>query len=315
MNDMLEYIIRRLLIGILVIIAVTGLLFAIMQLMPGDPIQLISSPRVPEAKIQELRALWGLDKPVLVQYFYWISRIVQGDFGTSIATGQKVLLLIKERMPFTLMLTGISLLIQYIIAVPLGLISAYKKDSILDRSLVSLTIGLWSIPPFWLGILLMIFFGVWLKVLPISGYSGMKSLILPLITMTLPGLASVLKLTRSEALEMLREKYVVTAYAKGLDRNKVLIKHVLRNALIPVSVMFFLNLPWIIGGSVVIETVFSWPGMGRLLWKAITTQDFPLVQGIIFIIAILTVLSNIFGDILSAFLDPRVRMEIRGDRI
>jgi peptide/nickel transport system permease protein len=315
MNDMIEYIVRRLIMGILIIIAVTALLFAIMQMMPGDPIELVSSPRVPEARIQELRVLWGLDKPVFLQYFYWIFRIIQGDFGNSIATGQSVSLLIKERLPFTLMLTGSSLIIQYIIAIPLGLVAAYKKNSFLDHSVVTLTIGLWSIPPFWFGILLMILFGVWLKVLPISGYLGWKSLILPLMTMTLPRLASVLKLTRSEVLEMLREKHVVTAYAKGLDRNKVLIKHVLRNALIPVTVMFFLSLPWIIGGSVVIETVFSWPGMGRLLWKSISTQDFPVVQGIIFIIAILTVLSNIIGDILSAFLDPRIRMEIRGDRL
>ncbi|MBG0765244.1 MAG: ABC transporter permease [Tissierellales bacterium] len=129
MNDMIEYIVRRLIMGILIIIAVTALLFAIMQMMPGDPIELVSSPRVPEARIQELRVLWGLDKPVFLQYFYWIFRIIQGDFGNSIATGQSVSLLIKERLPFTLMLTGSSLIIQYIIAIPLGLVAAYKKNS------------------------------------------------------------------------------------------------------------------------------------------------------------------------------------------
>ncbi|MDY0235358.1 MAG: ABC transporter permease [Gudongella sp.] len=313
MNDIIEYIFKRLLAGILVIFAVTALLFAIMQLMPGDAIELVSSPRVPAEKIEELRALWGLDKPVLVQYFYWLSRIIQGDFGTSIVSGQKVLLLIKERLPYTLMLTGGALIIQYIIAIPLGLIAAYKKDSVLDRSIVAFTIGFWSIPPFWLGILLMIIFGVWLKVLPISGFSGIKSIILPLMTMALPGLAGVLRLTRSEVLEVLRERYVETAYAKGMKRNSVLIKHVLRNALIPVTVMFFLNLPWTIGGSVVIETVFAWPGVGPLLWKSISSQDFPVVQGIIFIIAILTVISNILGDIFSSFLDPRVRQELKGE--
>jgi peptide/nickel transport system permease protein len=211
------------------------------------------------------------------------------------------------------MLTGGALIIQYIIAIPLGLIAAYKKDSVLDRSIVAFTIGFWSIPPFWLGILLMIIFGVWLKVLPISGFSGIKSIILPLMTMALPGLAGVLRLTRSEVLEVLRERYVETAYAKGMKRNSVLIKHVLRNALIPVTVMFFLNLPWTIGGSVVIETVFAWPGVGPLLWKSISSQDFPVVQGIIFIIAILTVISNILGDIFSSFLDPRVRQELKGE--
>jgi peptide/nickel transport system permease protein len=161
----------------------------------------------------------------------------------------------------------------------------------------------------------MIIFGVWLKVLPISGYSGFKSVILPLMTISLPGLAGVLRLTRSDVLEVLREKHVETAYAKGMNKSSVLVRHVLRNALIPVSVMFFLNLPWTIGGSVVIETVFAWPGIGPLLWKSITSQDFPVVQGIVFIIAILTVVSNILGDIVAAFLDPRVRQELKGEVI
>ncbi|MDN5312370.1 MAG: peptide/nickel transport system permease protein [Thermoanaerobacteraceae bacterium] len=175
------------------------------------------------------------------------------------------------------------------------------------------TIILWSIPTFWLGILLILLFSIKLKILPVSGYSGFNSIILPIMTATLPYLASTLRLTRSEVLEVLREKYVITAYAKGLNTKKVLIFHVLRNALIPVTVMFFLSLPWLIGGSVIIESIFAWPGMGRLLWKAISTQDFPVVQGIIFIIAILTVISNILGDIITAYLDPRIRLEIKGD--
>jgi ABC-type dipeptide/oligopeptide/nickel transport system permease component len=315
MNDMIEYIVKRLFAGIFVILAVTALLFGIMQLMPGDAIQLVSSPRVPAERIAELRAIWGLDKPVYIQYFYWISRIMQGDFGTSIVSGQKVLTLVMERLPYTLMLTGGALLVQYIVAIPLGLIAANRKNSFLDHSIVAFTIGFWSIPPFWLGILLMIIFGVWLKVLPISGYSGFKSVILPLMTISLPGLAGVLRLTRSDVLEVLREKHVETAYAKGMNKSSVLVRHVLRNALIPVSVMFFLNLPWTIGGSVVIETVFAWPGIGPLLWKSITSQDFPVVQGIVFIIAILTVVSNILGDIVAAFLDPRVRQELKGEVI
>lgn len=315
MSDMIEYTIKRLFTGIFVIFAVTALLFAIMQFMPGDAIQLIANPRVSPERIEELREAWGLNKPAYVQYFYWLSHVLKGDMGTSISTGQQVSVLIKARFPYTMLLTGLSLILQYIIAVPLGLITASNKNTRADGIMVVLTIILWSMPPFWLGILLMLVFGIWLKVLPISGYSGLSSLILPLMTMTLPSLASVFRLARSEVLEVLREKYVLTAYAKGLNRKRVLTFHVLRNALIPVTVMFFLSLPWLIGGSVIVESVFAWPGMGGLLWKAISNQDYPVVQGIIFIIAILTVISNILGDILSAFLDPRIRLEIKGDNL
>lgn len=315
MNDMLNYSIKRLILGVFVVFAVSVLIFAIMQLMPGDPIQLISNPRVSPQRVEELRQLWGLDKPAYIQYFYWLARVFKGDLGTSISTGQQVTTLIKARLPYTLLLTGSSLILQYIIAVPLGLITAARKNSHMDSILVVITIIFWSMPPFWLGILFMLVFGIWLKVLPISGYSGFKSLILPLMTMTLPALASNFRLTRSEVLEVLREKYVLTAYAKGLKQKRVLYLHVLRNALIPVTVMFFLSLPWLIGGSVVLESVFAWPGMGNLLWKSISSQDYPVVQGIILIIAMLTVISNILGDIISAMLDPRIRLGLKGDSI
>lgn len=314
MNDMIEYAIKRLFIGIFVVLAVTALLFGIMQLMPGDPVQLIVNPRVSAEKVEELRRLWGLDKPVYIQYFYWLSHVIRGDFGTSITTGQKVLTLIQSRLPYTLLLAGSALILEYIIAVPLGLIAAYKENTRFDNIVVILTIIMWSMPVFWLGVLFIMLFSNKLHLLPVSGYMGLKSIILPLATATLPYLASTLRLTRSEVLEVLREKYVITAYAKGLSRNMVLIMHVLRNALIPVTVMFFLSLPWLLGGSVIIERVFAWPGMGQLLWKAISTQDYPIVQGIILIIAILTIMSNILGDIITAFLDPRIRLEMKGEK-
>lgn len=315
MNDIFEYTIRRLIQGIFVVITVTAILFLVMQMMPGDPIQLVSSPRVSQEKIEEIKHLWGLDKPVIVQYFYWISNLLRGDFGKSITTGQNVIDLINSRLPYTLILAGSALFIQYIIAIPLGLLAACKKDSFLDKFLVISTVIFRAIPDFWLGILLILIFSVTLKLLPVSGYSGGISIILPLITMTLPFLAGTLRLTRSEVLEVFREKHVTTAYAKGLKKKVVLLKHVLRNALIPVTVMFFLSLPWLIGGSVIVEKIFAWPGMGRLLWKAISTQDFPIVQGVIFIIAILTVICNTLGDIFTAFLDPRIRAELKGENI
>ncbi|WP_461865244.1 ABC transporter permease [Thermococcus sp.] len=307
MGDLMEYTIKRLIIGIFIILAVTVILFGIMHAMPGDPIELLAGERVSPERIAQLKAQWGLDKPMYIQYFYWLSRIIRGDFGTSMVTKLPVIELIKARLPYTLLLTGSALIVQYIIAIPLGLLAALKWNSKIDRIVVTLSIVLWSMPNFWLGVLLMIIFGIKLNLLPLSGYSGLKSLILPLLTLSLPSLAGTLRLTRSEVLEVLREDYVLTAYAKGLPKYKVLIKHVLRNALIPVTVMFFLYLPWLIGGSVIVETVFAWPGMGRLLWKSITVQDYAVVQAIIFIIALLTVISNTIGDIVSAVLDPRIR--------
>lgn len=309
MNDIIRYIAKRLVIGVLVVLFVTVLIFAIMQAMPGDPVDLMVDTRVSAEKVMEIKAQWGLDKPPVVQYFYWLGNIFQGDFGTSISLKQNVTDLIAQRLPYTLMLTGAALIIEYLLAIPLGLLAAVRKNRLTDKALTITTVVLWSMPPFWLGVLLMMIFSIKLNVLPLSGYSGFISLILPALTLALPALAQIFRLTRSEVLDVMDEKYVTTAYAKGIDNRKVLIKHVLRNALIPVTVMFFLSLPWLIGGAVVVENVFAWPGMGQLLWKGIAKQDFVIVQGIIFVITILTVVCNIIGDMISGILDPRIRLE------
>ena len=295
--------------GIAIVLFVSVIVFAIMQAMPGDPIDLMVDTRVSEERVAELKAQWGLDKPAIVQYFYWLGNILQGDFGMSVSMKQNVGDLIMQRLPYTLMLTGAALLIEYLIAIPLGLLAAVKKDRLTDKALTVGTIVLWSMPQFWLGVLLMFIFSITLGVLPLSGYSGFASLILPAFTLALPTLAQIFRLTRSEVLDVMRERYVMTANAKGLSSKKVLIKHILRNALIPVTVMFFLSLPWLIGGAVVVENVFAWPGMGQLLWKAISKQDFMVVQGIIFVITILTVICNLIGDIISGILNPRIRLE------
>lgn len=309
MNDIVRYIGKRLVMGVLVVLFVTVLIFAIMQAMPGNPIDLMVDTRVSAERVEEIKAQWGLDKPPIVQYFYWLGNILHGDFGMSISMKQKVSDLIMQRLPYTLMLTGAGLVIEYILAIPLGLWAAVKKNKTSDKVLSVVTVVLWSMPTFWLGVLLMMVFGVKLEILPLSGYSGLPSLILPALTLALPALAQIFRLTRSEVLDVMDEKYVTTAYAKGIEDKKILIKHILRNALIPVTVMFFLSLPWLIGGSVVVENVFAWPGMGQLLWKAISKQDFVVVQGIIFVITILTVVCNIIGDIISGILDPRIRLE------
>ena len=309
MNGIVHYVIKRLIMGIGIVIFVSVIVFAIMQAMPGDPIDLMVDTRVSEERVAELKAQWGLDEPLIVQYFYWLGNIVQGDFGMSVSMKQGVGDLIMQRLPYTLMLTGAALLIEYIIAIPLGLWAAVKKDKAVDKTLTVGTIVLWSMPQFWLGVLFMLIFSITLGILPLSGYSGPSSLILPALTLALPTLAQIFRLTRSEVLDVMRERYVMTARAKGIEGKSVLVKHVLRNALIPVTVMFFLSLPWLIGGAVVVENVFAWRGMGQLLWRAISKQDFMVVQGIIFVITILTVICNLIGDIISGLLDPRIRLE------
>ena len=309
MNDIVRFVVKRLIMGVAIVLFVSVLVFAIMQAMPGNPIDLMVDTRVSPERVAELEAQWGLDKPPIVQFFYWLGNILQGDFGMSVSMKQNVGDLIMQRLPYTLMLTGAALLIEYIIAIPLGLMAAVKKDKLTDKALTVGTIVLWSMPQFWLGVLLMFIFSITLGVLPLSGYSGFTSLILPAFTLALPTLAQIFRLTRSEVLDVMRERYVMTARAKGIAGKKVLIKHVLRNALIPVTVMFFLSLPWLIGGAVVVENVFAWPGLGQMLWKAISKQDFMVVQGIIFVITILTVICNLIGDIISGILDPRIRLE------
>ena len=308
MSPTARYILNRVLIGILVVFCVSVAIFAIMQAMPGDPVDLMTSERVSAERVAQIKQNWGLDQPPVIQYFYWLGNVLRGDFGTSITTGQEVTTLILERLPYTLMLTGAAIVLEYVVSIPLGLYAAVHKDGAFDRVMNVLMVVLWSMPAFWLGVLLILLFAINLGILPISGWSGPASLILPTLALALPNFAQIFRLTRSEVLDVLDARYVKTATAKGLLRNKVLIRHVLRNALIPVTVTFFLSLPWLLGGAVVVENVFAWPGMGRLLWTAISRQDFPIVQGIVFVISVLTVICNLIGDVVSGLLDPRVRL-------
>ncbi len=267
-------------------------------------------PRATQEDIRRLQEKYGLDKPIYIQYFIWIKQMFQGNFGTSISvsTGQNVSVLIMNRLPYTLALTITALCISLIIGIPTGVISAKRPHSRTDYATTLLSFFWLSMPSFWLGLLFMLFFGLHLRILPISGASGVKSLILPAFTLGLPQIGSVTRLMRSEMLEVKREEFIKACIAKGLKERTILYVHLLRNAIIPVVVLQFLYLPWLIGGSVVVETVFAWPGMGRLLFQAIIAQDYPIVQAVILIIAILTAVSNFLGDIISALLDPRIRI-------
>lgn len=217
--------------------------FAIMQAMPGDPVDLMTSERVSAERVAQIKQNWGLDQPPVIQYFYWLGNVLRGDFGTSITTGQEVTTLILERLPYTLMLTGAAIVLEYVVSIPLGLYAAVHKDGAFDRVMNVLMVVLWSMPAFWLGVLLILLFAINLGILPISGWSGPASLILPTLALALPNFAQIFRLTRSEVLDVLDARYVKTATAKGLLRNQVLIRHVLRNALIPVTVTFSSRCP------------------------------------------------------------------------
>ena len=309
MAGMKRYVIIKLIAAIPVVLGATVIVFSIMHLTPGDPVRLILGDRFSPERVEELREQLGLDKPLPVQYFRWLAGAVRGDLGISTAARASVSTLIFERIPYTLLLTVTAMAISILLGIPIGVISAVKQYTIVDHISMAAALFWLSMPGFWLGLMFMLLFGLWLGWLPLSGYNGAKSLILPALTLGLPQIGMLARLMRSEMLEVLREDYVMTARAKGLKEFLVMYKHALRNAVISVIVYLFLGIPWLISGAVVVETIFAWPGMGRLMYRAILTKDFPIVQGVIFIIAILTVLCNLLGDIVTGFLDPRIRHE------
>jgi peptide/nickel transport system permease protein len=294
------------------VIAVSILVFSMLHLMPGDPIDLMVDRKVPQAKREAMRAEYGLDKPLPVQYFNWANGILHGDLGMSIRTKKPVSTLFADRLPATLKLTGISLLLELLIALPLGLLSAYRKGSIFDRIVMASSLFFAAIPSFWIAVMLILIFSVTLKLLPISGFEGMNYYVLPVASMVLGAIAATIRMTKNEVLDVLREKYVLTAYAKGLTKRTVLVKHVLRNALILVITLVLMNVPWLISGAVIIENIFVIPGMGALLTNSILNQDFAVVQAVVLLIAVLTVVCNLLSDIINAILDPRIRASYGG---
>ncbi len=310
---MRNYIIKRLGLGVLLLLCVSFLVFSMLYLMPGDPVTLMAGPLVKVENLEGLRHEYGLDRPLLVQYADWITKILlHGDFGISYKYRIDVWSLIKNSIPISLKLTVTTMMISTFIAIPLGLMCAYKKDSWFDRITVNTSLVFTAIPSFWLAVLLMLVFAVKLKWFPLSGYESWQNYVLPITTGVIGGLASTIRLTKSEALDVLREKFVTTAYAKGLDNKTVLTKHVLRNSLIVITVNVFMSLPWLISGYIIIEKIFGIPGMGNLMVTSIIQQDFNVVQACILIITVLTIICNILSDIVLGILDPRIRISVTG---
>jgi len=307
--SMLKYIGRRLLMLIPVLLGVTFIVFSIMYMTPGDPAQLILGESAPPEAVAELRADMGLDDPFIVQYGRFVKNAVQGDFGKSYTTKRDVFSEIFARFPNTLKLAGVGVALAIAIGIPVGIISATRQYSVLDNvSMIGALLGV-SMPNFWLGLMLILFFSVNLGVLPSSGSGTFLHIILPAITLGTGSAAIITRMTRSSMLEVIRQDFIRTARAKGVAEKKVINKHALKNALIPVITVIGLQFGYLLGGAVLTETVFSWPGVGRLLVEAIRAKDTPTVLASVVFMATTFSFVNLLVDVLYAYVDPRIKSQ------
>lgn len=332
---MRNYLIKRLLQIIPTLLGITLITFMIIQLAPGNPAFLklrmagqgqMAETAISKQIIEQTKQLYGLDKPIPVQYLLWVKRVFTFDFGASYKDHRKVMDKIAERLPVTLQLNIISIFLVYVIAIPCGIYSATRSGSPTDRLLTLFFFFLYSLPSFWVAVLLIMLFGggeFW-DVFPIYGISSIGAegwpflsrlvdrlwhLILPVICLTYGSLAYLSRLTRAGLLEVIREDYVRTARAKGLSERVVIYKHAFRNALLPIVTLLAFLLPAMFGGSVIIESIFSIPGMGQLGFEAVLSRDYPVIMAITTISALLTLVGLLLGDILYAALDPRIKLE------
>ncbi len=311
-----RYIIRRILLTIPTLILASMAIFLLLRLIPGDPASLVAGSDATPEQVQAVRRDLGLDRPLPVQYVEWLSRILRGDFGRSLIGKYDVWQQVRRAYPATIELTMAAALLALAIALPLGLLAALHPRSWLDRAISAFNALAIGVPNFWLGILLILIFALHFPILPPGGrvpldedaIAGLKSLVLPTVTLA-SGLAAVLtRFIRSAMLEVLSEDYVRTARAKGLRANAVVRRHALRNALIPVITVLGIQLGRLLGGAVIVEAVFAWPGMGRLVVQAITSRDYIVVQGTLLLLVTVFILINLLVDIAYGFIDPRVRV-------
>lgn len=302
-----SYILRRLLLTIPVLLGVATLVFALIHLVPGDPVQAMLGEGATPTDVAELRTRLGLDRPLYIQYESFLVGLVHGDLGTSLRTNEPVTQAIAERVPATVELALASMTVAVLIAIPLGVLAAAWRGTSVDYGATTLALLGISIPNFWLGPLLAIVFSIELGWLPVSGRGGLAHLILPAITLGAPLAAVLARMTRASVVEELRELYVLAARAKGVSRAGAVLHHAFRNSLIPIVTIFGLQFGAVLTGAVITETIFAWPGVGRLLIQAIDFRDYPLVQGCILLIAFAYVAANLLTDLTYGLLDPRIR--------
>lgn len=302
---MAKYISKRLLQAIFVLLGVSLVAFIILHL-SGDPLSLlISSGATPEQEAA-IRTKMGLDDPLYIQYFRFLVQILHGDFGESLYYKQSTLSLIMNRLPATIQLTFAGILVATLMGIPLGIIAATKKGSVVDSIVRIIAICGQAIPSFWLGLMMILIFSVKLKWLPTSGRGTFAQMIMPAITVGLFSMASVCRLTRSTMIETLKTDYIRTAKAKGLRKARIIVVHALRNSLLPVVTTIGMEIGHLLGGTLLTETIFSWPGIGSLAVQAITNRDYPLVQTAVLITAFMFVIVNLIVDLLYAVIDPRI---------
>jgi ABC-type dipeptide/oligopeptide/nickel transport system permease component len=304
---MTRYLIRRLWLSVFVLFGVSVVVFMLLHLAPGDPVRLLLAEDVPDELVENLRRELGFDQPLPVQYWVFMTKALRGDLGQSLYYKKPALSIILEHLPATIELTFAALLISLAIAIPMGILSAIRRDSIWDYlGMLLATIGQ-ATPIYWLGIMLILTVSVQLDLLPSSGRGGIEYLILPSITLGAPLMAIVTRLVRSGMLDILGEDYIRTARAKGLTERAVIIGHGMKNIMIPVVTVVGLQLGFLLGGAVITETVFAWPGVGRVVVVAMGARDYPLVQAATLLVSFYFVGINLLLDVLYVYLDPRIR--------
>jgi len=306
--SIVKFFVKRLIGVAVVVLSVSIFMFLLLRSVPGDPARLLAGFDAPPQVVEQIRERYGLSDPLPVQLLKYLENLLTFNLGTSIRTDSPVLSEIASRLPYTIYLSAASLLIAVAAGVPLGIYAALKKDSFIDYIATALTSLGTAMPTFWLGLMLILLFAVQLKILPAGGADSPSSILLPSLTLSLPVMAPIVKTTRFAFLEVLKEDFVKLAKAKGLRRRTVIFKHVLKNAMIPVITVIGLQLGNLMRGAVITETVFAWPGVGRLVVDSIFARDYPMVQGAIFVLALIYAFINLAVDSLYAAVDPRIRL-------
>lgn len=312
---MLKYTLNRLLLALPTLLLVSIIVFALIRLIPGDPAQLMLGEIDDPAALARLRSQWGLDRPLAVQYLVWLKNVLAGDMGLSVSQQRPVTEVLFSGFWVTASLVVPAIVLASLLSIPAGMLAAWKQNTLADVTIVTLAIAFLSIPSFWLGLLFLLVFGVWLDLLPVVGYvspaehfwEGVSYLLMPVIALALIETGVIIRMARSSTIEVLRLEYVTHARAKGLGERSVALRHVLKNAMAPTWTMIGLTLGSLLGGAIVTETVFTLPGLGRLMVDSIFARDYPVIQGCMLLITAIYVVVNLLVELCYPLLDPRVR--------
>lgn len=306
---MLEYAARRLLVAIPTLWGVATISFLLLHLIPGDPARVMAGPTATAADVARLRQQFGLDRPLLEQYFGYLGDLLRGDLGIAARTGNSVISEITARAPFTFQLALFAIVLATVVGTLLGVLAAVRRNSMLDTVLSAVSVLGVSMPVYWVGLLFVLLFAVQLHWLPAAGANTVSSYILPGVTLALFPIGFISRQVRASMIEVLGQDYIRTSYAKGLGRTSVVLRHGLRNALLPVTTVIGLQFGQMLGGAILTETIYAWPGLGRLLVDSISNRDYTVVQGVLFLFAVALIIVNLITDLLYSYIDPRIRFD------